>query len=126
MRPGPCGCSGYPDQALKTSREALTLAQELSHPYSLAFALNFAAELHQYRREEHAAQERAEATIALCTEQGFVFFLPAGTALQGWARAKQGQRAEGVTQVHQKLAAQRAIGVELARPHWLALLAEAC
>ena len=30
---------GYPDQALKRSQEALTLAQELSHPFSLAFAL---------------------------------------------------------------------------------------
>ncbi len=27
---------GYPDQALKRSHEALTLAQGLSHPYSLA------------------------------------------------------------------------------------------
>ena len=34
---------GYPDQALKRSHEALTLAQELSHPFSLAFALSFAA-----------------------------------------------------------------------------------
>ena len=31
---------GYPDQALERSREALTLAQELSHPYSLAYALH--------------------------------------------------------------------------------------
>ena len=31
---------GYPDQALKRSHEALTLAQELSHPFSLAFALS--------------------------------------------------------------------------------------
>ena len=30
---------GYPDQALKRSHEALTLAQELSHPFSLALAL---------------------------------------------------------------------------------------
>src|SRR2546430_11082395 len=51
-------------------------------------------------------QERAEAAIALCTEKGFPLFLPIGTTLQGWARAKQGQRAEGVTQVHQGLAAQ--------------------
>ena len=29
---------GYPDQALKRSHEALTLAQELSHPFSLAYA----------------------------------------------------------------------------------------
>ena len=30
---------GYPDQALKRSQEALTLAEELSHPFSLAYAL---------------------------------------------------------------------------------------
>src|SRR5262249_19759542 len=29
---------GYPDQALKRNHEALTLAQELSHPFSLALA----------------------------------------------------------------------------------------
>ncbi|MBI3329628.1 MAG: hypothetical protein HYZ81_23350, partial [Nitrospinae bacterium] len=29
---------GYPEQGLQRSREALTLAQELSHPYSQAFA----------------------------------------------------------------------------------------
>ena len=52
---------GYPDQALKRSHEALTLAQELSHPFSLAYALDFAAWLHQLRREGQAAQERAEA-----------------------------------------------------------------
>ena len=34
---------GYPDQALKRIQEALTLAQELSHPFSLALALFFAA-----------------------------------------------------------------------------------
>ena len=32
MQPGSCGCLGYPDQALQRSHEALTLAQELSHP----------------------------------------------------------------------------------------------
>jgi predicted ATPase len=33
---------GYPDQALKQIHEALTLGQELAHPFSLAFALCFA------------------------------------------------------------------------------------
>jgi len=64
---------GYPDQALKRSHEALTLARELSHPYSLAQALFFAAELHHLRQEARAVQERAEAVIALAAEQGFPF-----------------------------------------------------
>jgi predicted ATPase len=115
---------GYPAQALKRVHEALTLARERAHPYSLAFALTVAAMLHQHRREERACQEWAEATIALCTEHGFPFFLPGGIALQGWARAKQGQQEEGITQMHQSLAAYRS-GVELTMPNLLARLAEA-
>jgi adenylate cyclase len=45
---------GYPDQALKTLHEALTLARELVHPHSLVRALVFAAGLHQWRREAQA------------------------------------------------------------------------
>ena len=69
---------GYPDQALQRSHKALTLAQELAHPFSLAFALVIAAWLHQFRREGQVAQERAEAAITLSTEQGFPFWLALG------------------------------------------------
>jgi class 3 adenylate cyclase/predicted ATPase len=116
---------GYPDQALKRSHEALTLAQELSRPFSLALALDFAAIVHQLRREGQAAQERAEAAITLSTEQGFPLWLAPGTILRGWALAKQGQGEEGIAQIHRGLAAWRATGAELTRPYFLALLAEA-
>jgi DNA-binding winged helix-turn-helix (wHTH) protein/tetratricopeptide (TPR) repeat protein len=86
---------GYPDQALKRSHEALTLAQGLSHPYSLSFALNFAAALHCFCREERLTQERAEAAMTLSTEQGFPLWLAMGTILRGWALAEQGQGEEG-------------------------------
>src|SRR5262249_36163545 len=65
---------GYPDQALQRSHEALTLAQELAHPFSLAYALTFAAWVHQFRREGQATHARAEALYALAGEQGFAFF----------------------------------------------------
>jgi predicted ATPase len=116
---------GYPDQALKRSREALALAQELSHPYSLGFALFFAAKLHQYRREGQLTQERAEATMTLSTDQGFLYWLAMGTILRGWALAEQGQGEEGIAQTRQGLAVYRATGSELAQPYFLALLAEA-
>jgi class 3 adenylate cyclase/predicted ATPase len=116
---------GHPDQALQRSHEALTLAQELSHPFSLAHALNYAAVLHQLRREGQAAQERAEAGIALSTEQGFPHWLALGTSWRGWALAAQGEAEEGIAQIRQGLAAVRAMGAELAGPTYLALLAEA-
>jgi len=116
---------GYPDQALQKSREAITLAQELSHPHSLAFALCFAAELHQFLRETQAAQERAEAAITLSTEQGLPFWLARGVFERGWALAEQGSGEEGITQIRQGLAAFWATGANLWRSCHLGLLAEA-
>jgi predicted ATPase len=116
---------GYPEQALQRSREALTLAQALSHPFSLADALCWAATLHCFRREEPLAQEQAEAAITLSTEQGFPFWVAHGTITRGMALAMQGQGEEGIAQIRHGLAGYRAIGVETGRPHYLALLAEA-
>ena len=53
---------GYPDQAAARLQEALTLAQELAHPFSLTLALDHAAWLHQYRREERWPRSRQRLT----------------------------------------------------------------
>jgi len=117
---------GYPEQGLQKDHEALTLAQELAHPQSLAIALVTGGWLHQYCREGQAAQARAEAAIALSTEQGFAQLLALGTIQRGWALTEQGQGEEGIVQLRQGLAACRATGAELYRSAHLALLAEAC
>ena len=116
---------GYPDQALARVAEALTCAQARLHPFSLAYALNWAAVIHQHRQEVQATQERAEAVMALSTAQGFTHLVAFGTVLQGWARAEQGQRTEGMTQMHRGLAAWRATGAGLHQPYFLALMAAA-
>jgi predicted ATPase len=116
---------GYPDQALQSTHEALTLAQELTHPFSLAFAMIMTAVVLQFRREAQAVQERAEALMALSTDQGFPFWLTYGTILRGWALVAQGAGAEGIAQMRQGLVAYRATGAEVDRPYFLALLAEA-
>jgi predicted ATPase len=78
--PGVCGrrlaalalwLLGYPEQAVQCSHEALKLAQDLAHPFSLVFALGQGAMLHEFRREAEAVRERAEAVLALAREQGF-------------------------------------------------------
>jgi DNA-binding winged helix-turn-helix (wHTH) protein/predicted ATPase len=117
--------TGYPGQALTKSHEALTLAQELAHPYSLALSLEFAARLHHLRREEQVARKRAEAVIVLSREQGFALTSAWGTILQGWVLVKQGKEEEGIAQIRQSLSALRARGTEIMRPYHLALLAEA-
>jgi predicted ATPase len=116
---------GYPEQAVQRSRQAVRLAQELSQPNSLALAFHFAAMLHQYRREEPVAQERAEAALAVAAEQGFSFWLAGGLVLRGWALAAQGAGTAGRTQLQQGLAAWQATGSDTYRTYYLALLAEA-
>jgi predicted ATPase len=117
---------GYADQALRKNLAALTLAQELSHPFSLAYAHHYAAIVHQIRGERQAAQESVETLMKLSNEQGFAHALALGTILQGWVLANQGQGEAGIVQIRQGLAAYRDIEAEIARPYYLALLAEVC
>jgi hypothetical protein len=42
---------GQPDAALARAREAATLARQLDHPFSLAFALFYEAVVHSLRRD---------------------------------------------------------------------------
>jgi predicted ATPase len=116
---------GYPDQGLARNDEAVPLAQQIAHPFSLDFALCLAAAFHQLRREVRAVQERAEAAMILAKDQGFPYWMAMGAILYGWALAQQGKVQEGIEQLHQGMIAWRATGAELARPYWLALLAEA-
>ena len=116
---------GYPDQGLARIDEAVTLAQQSAHPFSLSFVLSFAAVFHQLRREGRATQERAEAAISLATEQGFPLWVAYSSIPRAWALAHQGQAKEGIAQIHQGLTAWRATGAEIHRPYFLMLLAEA-
>jgi predicted ATPase len=118
-------CLGYPEQALKRSHEAVSWAQELSHPFSQAIALNYDTIVHQFRRQGPATQERAKAVIDFSTKQGFPLWLAGGTILRGWALAEQGCEAEGIAQIDEGWTAWQAAGAVSSRPYFLALQAEA-
>ncbi|MBI3246228.1 MAG: AAA family ATPase [Deltaproteobacteria bacterium] len=117
---------GYPDQALARAEEALTLARQLSHSFSLGVALFYGATVwHHYDRHEQTTSQWAEETVTLSTEQGFPFWLAGGIVLRGAELAHQRQSEAGIEQIRQGLAAFRATGAEIFRPYFLALLAEA-
>src|SRR5712691_4003129 len=118
-------CLGSPEQGLARSVEAATLAQQLAYPFSLAHALVLAALFHSLRRDVCLSQERAEPAIVLATDQGFPHHRAIGSLLRGWTLAHQGQAQDGIEQLHQGLTACQVVGVELLRPHYLALLADA-
>jgi predicted ATPase len=117
---------GHPDQASKRIGEALALAHKQSHAYSLALALLHAPPIFGLRGEWPALQQQAEATIAVCTEQGFGSILAQATMYRGYALAQQEQTEEGIALMRGGLDAQLATGASLFRPLFLYFLAEAC
>ncbi len=117
---------GYPEQALARAEEALTLARQLSHSFSLGVALFYGAMVRRYcDRQGQAASQWAEETVTLSTAQGFPFWLAGGIVLRGVELTHQGQSEAGIEQIRQGVAAFRATGAEIFRPYFLALLAEA-
>jgi class 3 adenylate cyclase/predicted ATPase len=117
---------GYPDHALQRSRDSLALARELSHPYSMAHALFWAAWLHQHRGESQAVQARIEEGMTLATEQGFPRWLGRGTVLRGWILVEQGQEEAGIIQMLEGMGLRRARAAALRDDtYYAALLAEA-
>src|SRR5262249_25960818 len=115
---------GYPDRALTRMREAITLAQQMSHMYSLGFALYFASTLHMWRREVQLVQEKSDAVMALSREYGFARWVGGAMIKQGWILVEQGAAEQGIAPIRQGLETWRATAGELGLPGNLARLAE--
>ncbi|MFQ6028957.1 MAG: hypothetical protein ACE5Q6_15865, partial [Dehalococcoidia bacterium] len=118
-------CLGYPEQAMNKSREAVALAQQLSHPFSLTVALAYSAMLCQFRRQIDDTREHAEATVALCEGHGFAYYLALGTIVQGWVEVESGEVKDGIAEMLLGLSSLRATGSSLRIPYYRALLAAA-
>ena len=116
---------GYPEQALKRSREAIALAQELSHPHSLAVVYGLGSVFQTLQRDAQMAQEWGEVCVRITFEHGFPFFLAVGAFCRGWALTRQGQAVEGIAQMYQGIADVRATGSGAGLVHQLVMLASA-
>lgn len=104
----------------------MTLARELRAPSGLGFALVYAAYVHQMRREPALVLGRTDEALALATEHGLADVMGWSAIWRGWALAVGTGGGAGTDAIGRGLAAQRAFGSEIVRPHALALLAEAC
>ncbi|HSX81134.1 MAG TPA: adenylate/guanylate cyclase domain-containing protein, partial [Candidatus Saccharimonadia bacterium] len=116
---------GYPAQAHASIARALSLAQQLAHPFTLARMLYYDALFWQLHRDVPAVRAQAEAAITVATAQRFALVQALGPIMRGWAIAVQEHSTEGLVQIRQGLDMYRSTGAELQRPHLLTLLAEA-
>jgi len=112
--PGVCGACylgmtlwalGYPDQALQRIREALSLAQELNHPFTTVYALWDVAWIHYQRGQYQAAAETLEASWRLVTGQGIAGWPDTESMVLACLRVEEGQHDDLIAQLLKWLAA---------------------
>jgi DNA-binding winged helix-turn-helix (wHTH) protein/predicted ATPase len=116
---------GYPDRARAKAEETMKLAGDLAHPFSRAITLAYAAMLHQFCRDLKRVDSLTEATIKVCAEHGFPYYLAWAEVLRGWRRAMEGGPEEGLAEIRHGIEALRVIaGARM--PYYRTLLAEVC
>ena len=115
---------GFPEQALQTIEAALTMAMELSHPYTLWLALMAATWIHHHRGDRQAAQDRVEKLLALAKEQEHLRWIRTANFLQGWLIVEQGQWERGLDQMRR---GESELVIEARQQtYYAALMAQAC
>ncbi len=116
---------GYPDQATVKAKDGVALAQKIAHPFSLAMAHYFMAQVYQYRLEVDTVSHQAQVAIDMCEKHGFESFHAQATVLLGWATAASGESNLGIETIQKGLEAWQATGTGMRRPYFLALHGDA-
>jgi tetratricopeptide (TPR) repeat protein len=98
---------GYPDRSLSRVSEALALAQELGHPYTVAFAHYMTSVVHLLRGDAARAFESAEKSFEISQEQRFSLYAILSRISRGRAVGDLGRLGEARAEI--------ALGIEEAR-----------
>src|SRR5207248_3102701 len=114
---------GEVEQAETLALEAIGIARELDHPFTLGYTLSFLSWVYSTVRNANRTLELTDEAIAISTQYSFELGLAWATASQGWALAENGQE-EGVGRLISGLSATRATGAGVSNTFTLALLAE--
>jgi hypothetical protein len=95
---------GYPDRALLRANDAVALASELEHPFTMAYGLFHCGLLHLWRREVELVRDRAMGVLHVVEDHDFPIWRAVGTCLLGAANTGMGRVEEGLVQIHEGIA----------------------
>jgi class 3 adenylate cyclase/predicted ATPase/DNA polymerase III delta prime subunit len=90
---------GYPDQSLSRVSEALSLAQDLGHPYTIAFAHYMTSVVHLLRGDVAGAFESAEKSFEMSQEQRFSLYAILSRISRGRAIGDLGRLEEARSEI---------------------------
>ena len=115
---------GYPDRALRYSRDGLMLGRSLSIPITIAQATGMCGILALTRRDFAAAEEYVDTVIDYAAEYGFPYWHTLGLLLKGRLIAERVGDHSGLAQFSASLDLYRGSGARIGLPWFLAMRAE--
>jgi predicted ATPase len=89
---------GYPQQAMDSVCQGITLSETLAHPPSVGHALWFAGLVYMLRGETSAVLDLAERLVGLSSEHGLGQYRAIGRMMRGWACARSGASDAGLAE----------------------------
>jgi predicted ATPase len=110
---------GYPEKALASSADSVSMAERIAHPFTQSLALTFSAVLHLNRREAGRALSLVETAEAVVAEQRLSLPLELGI-VHGAALLGQGVAEEAIARIREGVTKSTGLG----RPYGLAFLGE--
>jgi predicted ATPase len=102
---------GYPDQSLSRVSEALSLAKDLSQPYTIAVAHYMTSVVHLLRGDPDRALASAEESLEMSQEQRFSLYVVLSTISRGRAFGELGRLGQAKTEIKQGIDEARRSGV---------------
>lgn len=114
---------GEVDEVETLVTEAIAMARELEHPYTLAFTLATASWVCSTLRDTNRTLILTEEAIMLSTKHSFEVPLAWATSFQGWALAEQGKET-GLERLAEGLSVAQRAKASLNNTYTLALLAD--
>jgi predicted ATPase len=115
---------GHPDEARTLTEDALARARRAEQPLALAFALFLDMLRREVGRDVDGTRRCSQELLTLADEHDLPQYRAWAGIVHGWAVAAT-DPAAGVSEIQHSLAVYERLRSEVARPHFLALLAEA-
>ncbi len=116
---------GYPDQAAEKYEEAIELAHQLDHPFSMATAVWQPGWGYENARSGQQAMLWAERTIEASAQPGFLFWEALGLMQKGSALTLLGDYEESIPLIRRGAEKMRSTGCSKVLQHYWAQLADA-
>jgi class 3 adenylate cyclase/tetratricopeptide (TPR) repeat protein len=124
----PLACLGHVDQARLRAEAALNEARQLSHPFTVAFALGVGclARWWAHCLEPESVMQYADELLTLANDHSLSHFKMVACILRGWCLTTSGRADDGISLQTAGLADMEADGFMAFRPCYLAYLGDAC